>query len=73
MDLVKLPPGADWAVGTIHGAGTVVLDNSLKMLQIPLWRSFLAGNILLVLLHVQQWSWSGVSWQKVMRGIHWLW
>ncbi|HZK41100.1 MAG TPA: ACR3 family arsenite efflux transporter [Atribacterota bacterium] len=47
MDLVKLPPGADWAVGTIHGVGTVVLDNSLKMLQIPLWRSFLAGNILL--------------------------
>ncbi len=47
MDLVKLPPGADWAVGTIHGAGTVVLDSGLKMLQIPLWRSFLAGNILL--------------------------
>jgi len=47
LDLVKLPPGADWAVGTIHGAGTVVLDNGLKMLQIPLWRSFLAGNILL--------------------------
>jgi len=47
IDLVKLPPGADWAVGTIHGAGTVVLDNGLKMLQIPLWRSFLAGNILL--------------------------
>ena len=47
MDLVKLPPGADWAVGTIHGAGTVVIDNGLKMLQIPLWRSFLAGNILL--------------------------
>ena len=47
MDLVKLPPGADWAVGTIHGAGKVVLDSGLKMLQIPLWRSFLAGNILL--------------------------
>jgi len=47
MDLVKLPPGADWAVGTIHGAGTVVIDSGLKMLQIPLWRSFLAGNILL--------------------------
>ena len=47
MDLVKLPPGADWALGTIHGAGTVVIDNGLKMLQIPLWRSFLAGNILL--------------------------
>ena len=47
MDLVKLPPGADWAVGTIHGAGTVVISNGMKLLKIPLWRSFLAGNILL--------------------------
>jgi len=47
MDLVKLPPGADWAVGTIHGAGTVVVNNGMKLLEIPLWRSFLAGNILL--------------------------
>jgi len=46
-DLVKLPPGADWAVGTLHGAGTVVLHNGLKMLQVPLWRSYLAGCILL--------------------------
>jgi len=44
---VKLPPGADWAAGTIHGAGTVVMHNGLKMLQIPLWRSYLAGCILL--------------------------
>ena len=47
MDLVKLPPGADWAVGTIHGAGTVVINNGMRLLEIPLWRSFLAGNILL--------------------------
>ncbi|MBU4361584.1 ACR3 family arsenite efflux transporter [bacterium] len=47
MDLVKLPPGADWAVGTIQGAGTVVINNGMKLLEIPLWRSFLAGNILL--------------------------
>lgn len=47
VDLVKLPPGADWAVGTIHGAGTVVISNGMKLLEIPLWRSFLAGNILL--------------------------
>jgi len=47
MDLVKLPPGVDWAVGTIHGAGTVVINNGMKLLEIPLWRSFLAGNILL--------------------------
>ncbi len=47
IDLVKLPPGADWALGTVHGAGTVVLHNGMKMLQIPLWRSYLAGCILL--------------------------
>lgn len=46
-DLVKLPPGAGWDVGTIHGAGTVVLENGIKMLQVPLWRSYLAGCILL--------------------------
>ena len=47
VDFVKLPPGADWAVGSIHGAGEVVFQNGIKMLQIPLWRSFLAGCILL--------------------------
>ena len=47
VDFVKLPPGADWAVGSIHGAGEVVLQDGIKMLQIPLWRSFLAGCILL--------------------------
>jgi ACR3 family arsenite transporter len=47
MDLVKLPPGANWVVGSIHGAGTVVLNNGIKMLEIPFWRSYLAGCILL--------------------------
>jgi len=47
-DIVKLPPGAtDWAVGTVHGAGNVVMHNTMKMLEIPLWRSYLAGCILL--------------------------
>lgn len=47
VDFVKLPPGADWAVGSIHGAGTVVMQEGMKMLQVPLWRSFFAGCILL--------------------------
>jgi len=47
VDLVKLPPGADWAVGSVHGAGTVVMQNGIKMVEIPLWRSYLAGCILL--------------------------
>lgn len=46
-DFVKLPPGADWAVGSIHGAGRVVLENGVRMLEIPLWRSYFAGAILL--------------------------
>lgn len=47
IDLVKLPPGADWALGSIHGAGTVVMHEGMKMLQVPLWRSYFAGCILL--------------------------
>jgi len=33
-------------VGATHGAGTVVLINGIKMLAVPLWRSYLAGCIL---------------------------
>lgn len=47
MDLVKMPFGLDLAVGTTHGAGIVVLQEGVKMLQVPLWRSYLAGCILL--------------------------
>ncbi len=46
-DLVKMPFGLDLAVGATHGAGTVVLQEGIKMLQVPLWRSYLAGCILL--------------------------
>ena len=47
VDLVKMPFGLDLAVGAIHGAGRVVLVDGVKMLQVPLWRSYLAGCILL--------------------------
>ncbi len=47
MDLVKMPFGLDLPVGSEHGAGTVVLSNGIKMLEVPLWRSYLAGCILL--------------------------
>ena len=46
-DLVKVPFGLDLALGAQHGAGTVVLADGVKMLQIPLWRSYFAGCILL--------------------------
>jgi ACR3 family arsenite transporter len=46
-DLVKMPFGLDLPVGATHGAGTVVLLDGVKMLEIPLWRSYLAGCILL--------------------------
>jgi ACR3 family arsenite transporter len=46
-DLVKMPFGLDLPVGATHGVGAVVLSDGVKMLQVPLWRSYLAGCILL--------------------------
>ena len=46
-DLLKMPFGLDLPVGASHGAGTVVLHEGVKMLEVPLWRSYLAGCILL--------------------------
>jgi ACR3 family arsenite transporter len=47
VDYVKMPFGLDLNVGQVYGIGKVVLINGTKMLQVPLWRSFLAGCILL--------------------------
>lgn len=46
-DLVKLPFGLDLPEGAVYGAGQVVLQDGVKLLEIPLWRSYLAGCILL--------------------------
>jgi ACR3 family arsenite transporter len=47
LDFVKIPFGLDLPLGATHGVGTVVLHDGVKMLEIPLWRSYLAGCILL--------------------------
>ena len=47
VDFVKMPFGLDLPLGAMHGAGTVVLHEGVKMLEVPLWRSYLAGAILL--------------------------
>ena len=47
MDIVKMPFGLDLPIGATHGAGTVILQDGIKVLQIPLWRSYFAGCILL--------------------------
>jgi arsenite transporter len=47
VDLVKMPFGLDLPVGSAYGSGTVVLADGVRMLQVPLWRSYLAGCILL--------------------------
>ena len=47
VDLVKMPFGLDLSIGSQYGAGTVVLSGGVKMLQVALWRSYLAGCILL--------------------------
>jgi ACR3 family arsenite transporter len=47
VDLVKMPIGLDLNAGAAYGAGKVVLAGGVKMLEVPLWRSYLAGCILL--------------------------
>ena len=47
VDIVKMPFGLDLPIGAKHGAGTVLVVDGVKMLQVPLWRSYLAGCILL--------------------------
>jgi len=46
-DLVKMPFGLDLPVGETYGAGAVVMHEGVRMLEVPLWRSHLAGCILL--------------------------
>ncbi|MBI1249834.1 ACR3 family arsenite efflux transporter [bacterium] len=47
VDYVKPPLGVELEVGATYGAGEVVMVDGAKMLQVPLWRSYLAGCILL--------------------------
>jgi ACR3 family arsenite transporter len=47
VDLVKLPLGVSLEPGATYGVGKVVLVNGVKLLEVPLWRSYLAGCILL--------------------------
>lgn len=46
-DIVKMPLGLDLQAGATYGVGKVVLIEGVKALQVPLWRSYLAGCILL--------------------------
>jgi ACR3 family arsenite transporter len=46
-DLVKLPFGLDLPEGATYGAGQVIVQDGVKLLEVPLWRSYLAGCILL--------------------------
>ena len=47
VDHVNVPLGVDLSVGDRYGDGVVVMADGAKVLQVPLWRSYLAGCILL--------------------------
>jgi len=47
VDVIKVPFGLDLAPGESHGLGVAVAVDGVTMLQVPLWRSYLAGCILL--------------------------
>ncbi len=47
VDYVKMPLGVQLDVGDTYGSGQVVMHEGQRMLEVPLWRSYLAGCILL--------------------------
>ena len=47
VDHVKMPFGLDLPLGATYGVGTVIEIGGARMLEVPLWRSYLAGCILL--------------------------
>lgn len=47
VDYVKVPLGINLDVGAQYGSGTVIFRDGVKMLEVPLWRSYVAGCILL--------------------------
>jgi ACR3 family arsenite transporter len=47
VDHVKMPFGLDLPLGAAYGVGTVIEIGGARMLEVPLWRSYLAGCILL--------------------------
>jgi arsenite transporter len=47
LDYVKMPFGLDLPLGAEYGSGTVIMQDGVKMLAVPLWRSYLAGCLLL--------------------------
>jgi arsenite transporter len=47
VDYVKMPLGVDLSVGDVYGSGQVVMHDGGKALELPLWRSYLVGCILL--------------------------
>jgi len=47
VDLVKMPFGLDLPIGATYGVGKIIEVDGLKVLEVPLWRSYLAGCILL--------------------------
>lgn len=47
IDHVKMPFGLDLPLGATYGVGKVIELDGAKILEVPLWRSYLAGCILL--------------------------
>jgi ACR3 family arsenite transporter len=47
VDHVKMPFGMNLSVGATYGVGKVIEQSGVKVLEVPLWRSYLAGCILL--------------------------
>jgi hypothetical protein len=68
LDYIKMPLGLDIPAGAEHGAGTVVFVAGVKMPAVPLWRSYLAGCILLGIAPLHGYgSGLGISGKSILR------
>ena len=72
VDYVKMPLGLNLPVGATRGAGTVVMVESIKMLEVPLWRSYLDA-FCWGLPRVLPWCWCGAFWPGEMTATPWSW
>ncbi len=73
VDLVKMPFGLDLPVGAVHGSGTVVLEDGVKMLEIPLWRTTSPGRYSWASPPAPPWCWCGATSPGGTTGSHLSW
>ena len=73
VDHVKLPLGLDLQPGDHYGVGRVVMVGGLPLLEVPLWRSYLAAASCSASHRVPRWFSFGATSPKATTATPWSW